>query len=276
MRSRRDILKSTVGLTLVVKAARTEQAFHPAELNHVFLCVSDSKKSEAFYTKLFGPPARRLRTGSVLFAFGNSELGMGSIAGRTPGIDHFCIAVQEFTMEAAARKLKDHDVKSESLYAADEIYFRDPDGILVQLSQPNYHNPRAEPAPRPVKAVEPLFRPLLVNHIAMHVSDRERSTAFYEKLFGPAQKQAGRDLAGLRTASGQVIGWGTDLLSPVGIDHFCISVEGYEPDAASEKLRASGIASQRLYRPDQVFVRDPDGILVQLAGPDGGVRRDRP
>jgi catechol 2,3-dioxygenase-like lactoylglutathione lyase family enzyme len=58
----------------------------------------------------------------------------------------------------------------------------------------------------------------------------------------------------------------TDGVNPVGVDHFCVSVEGYEPDAVSEKLKRKGIPSQRLYSPNQVYVRDPDGILVQLAG----------
>jgi catechol 2,3-dioxygenase-like lactoylglutathione lyase family enzyme len=63
-----------------------------------------------------------------------------------------------------------------------------------------------------------------------------------------------------------LLGLITNRANPVGVDHFCVSVEGYEPDAVSEKLKRNGIPSQRLYSPNQVYVRDPDGILVQLAG----------
>jgi catechol 2,3-dioxygenase-like lactoylglutathione lyase family enzyme len=91
-----------------------------------------------------------------------------------------------------------------------------------------------------------------------------RGTKFYESLFGPS---SGNDSHGepyfrLRTGA---FGLTTYGVNPVGVDHFCVSVEGYEPDAVSEKLKQNGIPSQRLYGPNHVFVRDPDGILVQLA-----------
>jgi hypothetical protein len=65
-------------------------------------------------------------------------------------------------------------------------------------------------------------------------------------------------------------------VSPIGVDHFCVAVVGYEPDDVSRKLQQNGIRSERLYRPNQVFVRDPDGALVQLAGPGGSLPGRRP
>ena len=68
------------------------------------------------------------------------------------------------------------------------------------------------------------------------------------------------------------LSWITYGVNPVGVDHFCVSVEDYEPDAVTEKLKQNGILSRRLYQPNQVFIPDPDGILVQLAGPEYGRR----
>jgi len=271
--SRRHLLKRIPGLAFAAGVARADPLFRATELNHVFLCVSDLNKSVPFYSRLFGPPARGLRSGSVLFDFGSGELGMGAIRGRPVGVDHFCISVTDFALDTVARKLKEQRLNAEKLYTEDEIYFRDRDGILVQLAAPHYRNPRAELLPKSTTPIDPMFGPLSLNHIALRIANLERTTSFYERLFGPAQRQPDRPLAGFRTQSGQVVGWGTDGVSPIGVDHFCVSIEEYEPDRVSESLKKNGISSQRLYRPDQVFVRDPDGILVQLAGRDGGLRR---
>ena len=62
------------------------------------------KKSAAFYQRLCGPPARGLASGALLFEYGVSELGIGSISGRPVGIDHFCVAVKDFSLEGVAGK----------------------------------------------------------------------------------------------------------------------------------------------------------------------------
>lgn len=269
--SRRYLLKRTAGLALASGLARAEGLFRTTELNHVFVRARDPEKSRAFYEGLFGPPKRRLTSGSVLFEFGSSEVGIGAIPNRPIGIDHFCVSVEDFSIETAAAKLRSRQLTAEELYAADELYFRDRDGILVQLAAPKYHNPRAQAIEPSPNAVQPLFSPLSLDHLALRVSNLERATDFYEALFGPSRRQSDRPVAGIRTASGQVVGWGTDGVSAIGVDHFCVAVVGYEPDAVSRKLQENGIPSERLYRPDQIFVRDPDGILVQLAGPGGGI-----
>lgn len=50
------------------------------------------------------------------------------------------------------------------------------------------------------------------------------------------------------------------------IEHFCLTVDGYDPDAAEPDLRARGLDVVR--REDRVFFRDPDGLLVQVSGPN--------
>ena len=146
------------------------------------------------------------------------------------------------------------------------IQFRDLDRIKVELVPDNYRNPGAEPQKGPQPPVQSLFRPLGLKHVTLQVANLERATKLYESLFGPSFDQRARSTT-FRLGMGllALINCG---VNPVGVDHFCVSVEGYEPDAVSEKLKQNGIPSQRLYQPNEVFVRDPDGILVQLAGPD--------
>src|SRR5262249_14742910 len=151
-----------------------------------------------------------------------------------------CIAVDAFSIDDVSAKLRNEKLTPENHFAADEIYFRDPDGILVQLAAPGYRNPRSEVKPKSASAVEPLFKPLALDHLSLHVSNLERSTALYERLFGGVQRQNDRPMAGFKTKSGQVVGWGTDGISGIGVDHFCIAIDAYEPDAVSAKLKRNG------------------------------------
>jgi hypothetical protein len=106
--SRRYLLKRTAGLAALASGlARAEGLFRTTELNHVFVRARDPEKSRAFYERLFGPPKRRLASGSVLFEFGSSEVGIGAIPNRPIGIDHFCVSVEDFSMETAAAKLRE-------------------------------------------------------------------------------------------------------------------------------------------------------------------------
>src|SRR5213078_3607837 len=69
-----------------------------------------------------------------------------------------------------------------------EFYFRDPDGIVIQLQDPRYcggAGPLGDVCPRP----EPSPKKGLIalgtwNHCTSTVSDRARSNKFYQELFG--------------------------------------------------------------------------------------------
>lgn len=124
----------------------------------------------------------------------------------------------------------------------------------------------------PAAAIGETFQPATINHVTLSVSDLERSRAFYQGI--------------LRT---EVIGsvpaetdlsLGTGFLAlmnvsrPVGIDHLCIGVEGYDAQRIANALEAQGhrprILTEALgvrFRVPQLYVRDPDGIQVQFSSP---------
>jgi catechol 2,3-dioxygenase-like lactoylglutathione lyase family enzyme len=198
------------------------------------------------------------------FDLGASPLGiyMLSAQDNSPGIGHFCIAVQDLNLDAAVSALTQRSADAEK--AGDRaVQFRDPDRIHIELVPPKYRNPRME-LNIDLRTPEPLFRPVGLNHVTLQVSNLERSTKFYESLFGPSSTGRMPGSPAVRFGKGE-LGWITYGVNPVGIDHFCVSVEGYDADAVTRKLKQNGIASQRPYAQNQVFVRDPDGILVQLA-----------
>jgi len=132
----------------------------------------------------------------------------------------------------------------------------------------------AAPAPTPI------VRGLSVNHIALTVSDIQRSFAFYERLFGVTRGWPATDA-----------GTGIHMDLPDGyisidsvaerkgvITHFAVAVD--HMDRAAAKRLADKINSEL---PDAkardsyqantggstVNLRDPDGFFVQISSKDG-------
>jgi catechol 2,3-dioxygenase-like lactoylglutathione lyase family enzyme len=51
-----------------------------------------------------------------------------------------------------------------------------------------------------------------------------------------------------------------------GMDHFCFTVEGYEPADAVKRLQGAGLNPRR--QADRVYFDDPDGLEVQVSAPN--------
>ena len=108
-----------------------------------------------------------------------------------------------------------------------------------------------------------------LHHVNVRVSDLARSEAFYRRLFGlPASHRVtGPDNHGFDLPSGSLI-----ILeksdSPGRIDHFCVGVEGYDADKTASAATAAGIEIMPASAKDSFFVRDQDGLRVQLSAVD--------
>ena len=102
-----------------------------------------------------------------------------------------------------------------------------------------------------------------LNHIALSVTDVQRSKAFYQKHFGlPVVRESENNcfldlgphfLALFRT-------------SPAGLNHYCIAIDGYDAGAVVETLKSEGLESRRAG--NRVYFHDPDGIEVQVSALD--------
>src|SRR5690349_2314012 len=83
--------------------------------NHVTLTVSDLKRSVDFYQDLFGMPiqARQGSTLAVLRIGSGPQSLMLSTGGAnaTPGINHLCIGVEDFSVDRLLRILADHGIE---------------------------------------------------------------------------------------------------------------------------------------------------------------------
>ncbi|MGH9385170.1 MAG: VOC family protein [Vicinamibacterales bacterium] len=183
-----------------------------------------------------------------------------------------------------------------------EIYFGDPDGIVVQLQDPKYCGGAgllgevcaAAPEPAPSKG---LLAVRDLSHFTIRVSDAKRSNAFYQKLFGLTV----RAMQGATPA--WAIGSGVQFLMftgatasaatggtpsrPSGIDHVCLNLDNFNVERILKTLESAGIkprgdapgpvgplmsyVSMRMANrggakegTPELYFTDPDGLLIQL------------
>ena len=122
--------------------------------------MTDPKRSLDFYQALFGMPIQAHqgpgRPCCVLVRVRSS--GGGSVgAGQSPSITHYCVTIEDFSVDRVLKVLAEHGITKADASApmkarvrmrgpenggakegTPEIYFTDPDGIQVQLQDPRY------------------------------------------------------------------------------------------------------------------------------------------
>jgi lactoylglutathione lyase len=150
--SRRELVSSLVGLTGLLLAGGTPAAQQPApvalgrSMNHVSLSVADVNRSADFYSRVLGLDViSRPANGGLNMGLG-SESFLGLYQLNNPGnMHHLCIGVDNYDADELAAKLQEHGLNSNisrdpanRTSGGDQLYFRDPDGISVQLAQHGY------------------------------------------------------------------------------------------------------------------------------------------
>ncbi|OFW21471.1 MAG: hypothetical protein A3H97_16045 [Acidobacteria bacterium RIFCSPLOWO2_02_FULL_65_29] len=140
------------------------------------------------------------------------------------------------------------------------------------------------------QASRPMLAVRALNHMTLTVSDRKRSLEFYQGLFGwPVQHTQGTS-TGLRIGAGPQyvsLSQGGPNARP-GINHYCLTVDGFNVDRIMGALARHGVAKSenasaapmrawvRMRGADaggavegtpEVYVNDPDGIRFQLQDP---------
>ena len=106
-------------------------------LNHVTVNVPDVSRSRDFYRHLLGLTVlQQDKDGCNLSLSSTSFLGIYASQEKAR-IDHFCIGVGGFDLQGTKQKLASMSIEATVEYG-NQLYFRDPDGIRVQLSSPDY------------------------------------------------------------------------------------------------------------------------------------------
>jgi len=103
-----------------------------------------------------------------------------------------------------------------------------------------------------------------INHVSLFVSNLERSTDFYQRVFGCAVNK--------REGNNQLI-FGKNFLvlrpgtPPAKVDHFSIGVDKFQKDSVAADLKSRGAATPVDQQGGDFgfHVLDPDGFPVQIS-----------
>jgi catechol 2,3-dioxygenase-like lactoylglutathione lyase family enzyme len=256
---------------------------------------------------LFGMPivSRQGMTANLLIGAGPQFLGVSSAGTHAPGINHICLGVEDFNVDGltailAGRGIARTDeagnagggglgggplkmrvrVRGPETGGAregtPELYFSDPDGVVMQLQDPRYcggAGPLGNVCPPPEASPKKGL-------IALRVQAYQGPTA---PVLGVGGVQflmfAGGAGRGRANAPGS---------TPAGsINHLCMNMDGFNPDAVIKTLESYGIkprgAAQGPAGPlvhyismrmenrggakegtPELYFTDPDGLLIQL------------
>lgn len=267
--SRREAIRVLGASALAASASAADAPFHFTALDHVEIPVPDSAKSAALYARVFGGPIWKNNKTQRRYV----KLGPAYIAieqGREPfGVDHFSAGIESYRISDIHSYLDQRGIAYRDYPSGKDLNVTDPDGIHVQLSADNTWSQLQGGTASPESGesgAEPVFRPTGLDHILLNVSDPEKSTAFYEKIFGSVTQrnnnriwfQAGRSRIGLLQApSGQ----------RPGVNHFCVSAAAFDYTTAMKKLAESNAHVEKAEIAGAPEFRDLDGLLVQVMTP---------
>jgi len=135
-----------------------------------------------------------------------------------------------------------------------------------------------------------MFRIKRIDHIVLRVTDLQAMLGFYidvlgcepEKVqegIGLYQLRAGASLIDLVPVDGKLGKMGGAAPGQEGrnLDHLCLSIEPFDGEAILRYLGARGYAAgpvESRYGAEghgpSIYVKDPEGNVVELKGPPGG------
>ena len=315
--SRRVFLGSLAALAVAPRSfAQAGPPIPVTAINHMTLSVSDPARSLEWYQGLFGMPIAARQANTVILRVGEGPqfLAIGGGASANPGIGHLCLSVDNFDADRTVGILGEHGIASSQTSGpmevrirmrgaefggapegTPELYFGDPDGVVVQLQDSRYCGGAgllgeaclATPEPAPSAGALALQD---YNHFTIFVTDQQRSIGLYQQLFGmPVDTYQGA-LPVLRVGSGnQFLALGGGGGGPLGphIHHACLTVDDFDVDRILGVLEDFGVTPRgdatgpvgplqsyvTMRMPDrggapggtpELYFTDPDGILLQL------------
>ena len=291
-------------------------------INHIGIAVADAKRSVDFYQGLFGMPVRGRQGSMTLLQMGAGPQFLAiapAPGGAAPGITHYCLGVEGFNLDRALAALAAHGVQKADAIGpmkalvesrgpdmngakegTAELSFGDPDGIVCQLQDAGYCG-GAGPLGTVCGASERAPKGLLAlrdySHLTIFSTDAARTNRFFTDLCGfsirsyqgPAAPTlaVGPTVEFLMFTGGGGPGRAGAPPRPASINHACMSMDGFRPDAVVKALESFGLEpregaqgavgplrhyiSMRMENrggaPEgtpELYFTDPDGLLMQL------------
>jgi catechol 2,3-dioxygenase-like lactoylglutathione lyase family enzyme len=110
-----------------------------------------------------------------------------------------------------------------------------------------------------------LFQVKTLNHLAVWVSDFNRSRAFYRKMLGLVSYAEGETFLQAGPLGRSFIGIGANPKSGF-LAHVCFGIDDYRMQDLVDKLHAAGLKTQQVR--DEIYFNDPDGAQLQIDSVD--------
>ena len=105
-----------------------------------------------------------------------------------------------------------------------------------------------------------------LNHVTIFTGDVARSKAFYQRLAGLPIRDEGKDFCEFRLNGGFLGLYKADEGQRAGFDHLCLGIKSYDAKQVLHGFeRDFADAHPTIEFGDQVYVRDPNGVKVQIA-----------
>ena len=112
----------------------------------------------------------------------------------------------------------------------------------------------------------PDMQAVTLNHVTVKVADVQRTSKFYQEVFGMPLKQ--------HSEKTHILGVGKGFFGieekPGGpaLDHYDFGIADFNADRVAAKLKARNLKLEAGGTKESFKFRDPDGFLVQLNAPD--------
>ena len=110
------------------------------------------------------------------------------------------------------------------------------------------------------------FKTVSISHVTLRVPDVQRSTKFYQDVFGMPMKEESPAVKILSINANTFFGIEAANGKGTAVDHFAFGIENFRVEEAAGKLRKRGL--KPAVSMDGLKFTDPDGITVQLNAPD--------
>jgi catechol 2,3-dioxygenase-like lactoylglutathione lyase family enzyme len=111
------------------------------------------------------------------------------------------------------------------------------------------------------------FKAVSISHVTLRVPDVQRSTKFYQEVFGMPMKEESPTVKILSITANSFFGIEAANEKGTAVDHFSFGIEKFKAEEAAAKLQKRGLKLAGVSKDGLKFI-DPDGITVQLNAPD--------